>query len=95
MTKEPTDQTLYEALGLTKEKAEQICEVVEEQLRFDTDLASKINFLRYTGWTPEEDAFALFVFGYGIREIELMNETLGVIEILMPGVTEMVNNDGK
>jgi hypothetical protein len=85
------EQYIHEGLGLTNERAEELFEVVDEQLKLDTDIASRLEFLRYTGWTPNEDAFALFMFGYGIREIELMNETVKAIEKILGAV---VNDEG-
>lgn len=91
VTDDPRDQSINEALGITDERADEIFEVVEEQLLNGSDIGASLQFLRSrSGYTPDEDAFALFMYGYGLREIELMNETMNAIGSLIDAL-----DDGK
>ena len=77
------DAYVHEALGISEERRAQLSEVVEERIYTDANIGESIQFLNNrSGWTPDETAYALFVLGYTVHGIDIMENAMKTLEVI-------------
>ena len=74
---------VHKTLSISEERRDQLREVVEESIYIDSNIGESIQFLNNrSGWTPNETAYALFIFGYTVHGIHIMKDAMETLEVI-------------
>ena len=73
---------VHEALGINVARMDQLSEVVAERV-YNGNIGENIQFLNSrSGWTPDETAYALFILGYTVHGIDMMESAMKTLEVI-------------
>lgn len=94
-TKPGRDPYVYEGLGLTAERAEELVELIYDEMESDHSITDSIKRIQYDHAKSEgERNFMLFTFGYNVRELDMRNDIAELIEGILDNETGLDEETG-
>ena len=92
--KQDRDPYVYEALGLTDERTDELIKIIFDEMESDHSITDSIKRIQYNhAKTEAERNFMLFTFGYNVRELDMRNQVTELMEELMDDEGEDITSD--